>query len=800
MKCRPPAPLVPAAACLAIGSLAVQIVDPPAHAWISWMSILVSISGLWFSRYNVVARSAALACLLISLSYNNACFHARFGHDHISVHLEPSQAPNGVQVTAKGQVASAVIAATGRTTFTVGNLCLQIRTSCIRVSGKIRVSLGQGVRGVGEGDRVVVSGLLQPPRQKRNPADFDVVAWLESNGLSATMSRAQLLQHRPATSVYRAVVNRIRTAIRKTVNRVVPEPSRDLPQALLLGDRSKLTTATRNDFARSGLMHLLAISGLHVLFVGMMLHRLIRPALTRIGWSWQVVESIRSGATLALLILYAVVSGASPSVVRAVIMTGFLLIATVVRSVSNPMNALGGAAFAILSFDPLALYNVGFQLSFSAVAGLLMMGRGFAGDLDAIIYNPIIRRIVAGVSASLVATLSTAPILLYRFGYVGLAGILLNLVAIPLGAALLCASMLAVLVGVLSTGAALPLGAAVDILSRMLKLIAQIGGSSDLLVVSTPYVAAFSTTFVLVLIALLSSKRGVFRRRTLLAAAMMPCAAILAAAAHGGFSPKMEVLFLDVGHGDAAIVKLPDDRVLLIDAGNRHQFRDEGERTVIPHLVWLRATGVDVAVVSHPHADHLGGIPFVLKNIPVGCVSDNGQFSDTALYEQTINIIQSQGRCHRSLSAGDTLNLGPLVRVFVLAPSSLENSSETNDHSVVLKIIFGRTSFLFTGDIESEAEKVLVSHYCELLASDVVKVPHHGSRTSSTQEFVRCASKRERKTVAVISVGRPEKYGLPDEEIVERWKIVSAVVHTTFKDGAMWVRSDGQTIKEVVWK
>lgn len=796
---RPPTPLLTAAACLAAGSVAQHATEPPFGESILIVSTLASIAGVWIFGRRPAVRSLAVVILLVVVSFNNAFFRAHFGQSHLARHIA-TVSRAGIEVEAGGEVASAVSRKPGRTSFEMDGICLTLSTSCIRLSGKLRVSLAETDHFIAEGDRVVVEGLLRAPPFRRNPADFDVAAWLASNDLSGTLTNARLRQRRRSNGAYHVLVNRTRSFIRRAIRRAVPPGSHDLPEALLLGDRSSLTDETRDDFARSGLMHLLAISGLHVLFVGMMLHRLLRPLLMRMRWPWLVVETVRAVATLTLLTLYALVSGAGPSVMRAVIMTGFLLTGTLARSVSNPLNALGGAAFAILLFDPSAVFRVGFQLSFSAVAGLLMMGRGLDADLMLRIRRPFCRFVASGISASVVATLATAPILVYRFGYVGVAGIVLNLIAIPLGATLLCASILTCLAASVSTPLALPLGAAVDLLTTLLKYVAHIGGASDALLVTTGSVAVFTIVCTSSLVFLLARRHNPIRKWTALLALSTPCCALLYTLGNAEYTPKVDILFLDVGHGDAAIVRLPDRRTLLIDAGDRHRFRDEGHRTVIPNLAVFGRPFVNLAVISHPHSDHLGGLPAILHDVPVRCVADNGEFSDTALYAESARLIDSVGICHRSLAAGDTIDLGPLVRLLALAPIYSDQMTDINDRSVVVKIIFGETSFLFTGDIEKEAENLVVRQYGDLLASDVIKVPHHGSRTSSTAAFITRATRPNGQSTAVISVGSPDKYGLPDEEVVERWRHITMATLTTYQTGAVWVQSNGRTVRRIHWR
>ncbi|HLE55597.1 MAG TPA: DNA internalization-related competence protein ComEC/Rec2, partial [Rhodothermia bacterium] len=784
--------------CLAVGLLIGRFTGTalPGQIWLasSIISLVTVCSVLRHSTW----RSLAVISLLASVSASNASFRGEFGQNHIHWRLLRTPPAYGATVSATGRVSSDVSWRNDRFTFSLDLTCIRVHASCETVTGRLRVTVSDEAA-VAEGDSLVVRGVLRRPAGRRNPADLDFAGWLASNGTSGLLTNAHIVHRRESSGTVMRVVQGVRSSIRRTISHVVPSTSRDLPLALLLGDRSMLSSQTRDDFARSGLMHLLAISGLHVMLVGMMLHRLMRPLLMRTGCRWQVVECIRSGATLCLLIVYALASGSSPSVIRAVIMTGFLLTGTVVRAVSNPFNALGGAAFVILLQDPDALFQPGFQLSFSAVIGLLMLGGGLDADVLNSVRNSAVRWLLSGVFTSLAATLATAPALMFHFGYVGVSGIILNVAAIPIGAALLCSSILTCFTALLSYQAAIPLGGAVDVLSILLKQLAEIGASSDALVLSATSVAAVSGSSITLLLALVTSRKSGYRRWFAIAALFPPLLSLIFSLCEGRYLPRVNVLFLDVGHGDAAIVQLPNGRTLLVDAGNRHPFRDEGIRTVIPNLQEVDAQSVHLAVVSHPHADHLGGIPSLLENNLVHCVADNGQTADTELYIETMRLIETRSLCYKSLSAGDTINIDPLTRILVLAPPS-NHLTEANDRSVVIKLLFGETSFLLTGDMEEQGEAFLTEQHCPLLASNVIKVPHHGSRTSSTEDFVKCAVGDHPFGHAIISVGSPAKYGLPDEDVLARWMRTRFSIHSTFDNGALWLESDGLKVREILSK
>jgi competence protein ComEC len=498
-------------------------------------------------------------------------------------------------------------------------------------------------------------------------------------------------------------------------------------------------------------------------------------------------------------------------------MAGVLVVGRASERRVDTLNGLGLAALLLLVWRPTALFEAGFQLSFGAVAALVACGPTVTAWLPESWSRSVLGKSVTGsLVASVVATLGTAPILLAWFGTLPLSGVVLNLPAIPLTSMALGGGLGAsVCAGWWPAGADL-FGAFASVCVRALLAVSTfgaetMGGLTVERFVTDPFVLAAMAGLVL---AVAVWTRPVARRRIMLASVGLLAVGSWASVARGDGRPVLDAVFLDVGQGDATLLRLPGGHAVLIDAGDRTDRGDAGLRTVVPHLARYGVRRLDALVLTHPHADHIGGAVAVMESVPVGRLVHNGQADGSAMWRETLRLADSLDVRTQGVTAGDTLDLGPAVRVRVLGPSqALAASGEANEASVVLLVEYGATRWLLAGDAETAAEADVVARYAHLLRADVVKVGHHGSRTSSSLPFVAAASgvppgtslvaARARETApdyAVVSVGRRNRHGLPDEEPVMRWLVAGADVLQTADQGAVWLRSDGSRVDRVDWR
>jgi competence protein ComEC len=639
------------------------------------------------------------------------------------------------------------------------------------------------------GDRIRMRARLRPPATARNPGGRDPAARLAAGGvLLQAFGEGPAVRLAPPSPL--APLERARERFAAAAGAALPPREAALVVAIASGDRSGLDPATVTSFARSGLAHILAVSGLHLVVVALGLERLVRGALVRVDAVACRIEPRRAAAAVLLPAtgLYALATGAGVPVARAALAVGVAAVGTLLDREARAANVLALAALALLAADPSSALDVSAQLTFAAVGGLVL----WAGPLRRRIPLPAARRgwrawalepLLGGACATLAASLATAPVLAYHFRQLPVLGLLANVAGIPVGSALTAVATLAALATAVAQPAATPLLLLARPLAAALLALSDAAAAPrwSVLGIATPGLAGALGFLALAVLA------GRLAGRGRVAAALGAAACLLlpgplraaAARARGG----LEVLFVSVGQGDAALLRLPDGEAVLIDAGGAPEGgADPGARDLVPLLRDLGVRRLAAVFVSHPHPDHVLGLAAVLAAVPADAVFSNGDAGDGAAREVLAELHPVP------LPPGAVFERAGVS--FTVLGGDRE-ALAANDASLVLRVAYGETAFLFPGDVEAEGEAAAVARGG--LRADVVKVPHHGSRRSSTAPFAAAVAPR----LAVVSVGAGNRYGFPNDEAVARWGAVGALVLRT-DEGAVRLLSDGRMVRRVL--
>jgi competence protein ComEC len=565
--------------------------------------------------------------------------------------------------------------------------------------------------------------------------------------------------------------------VHKTLARRLSPPAAALWSSTALGETSFLPPQVSDAFRATGLFHLLAVSGSHMLLLGGAIFAALRllRAPSRFAWIFSCLG----------VWLYTWLLEWPAPVLRASIAYTVLAAAMAGGRRPHPSNAWFLSAACLLCLDPNSPFHPGVQLSFAAVAGLLWV----APHLEWMLPHPLREgRVAAWFSrplvASLGASLTTAPLLAWHFQAVPWIGIPVGLAT----ALFFEAGFLASLLTLLLSGIGLPVpffwgfakaadGMAWICLESVLWSAEHFHGRLDL-ARPAPALVLLGMGFPLAL-----ALWGTAWRRLAL------WGGVSWMAAAGAFwiwpqQPLLEAWFLDVGQGDAALLRFPSGRAWLVDCGPRSQTSDAGARVVLPALRTLGIRSLDAVVVTHPDMDHAGGLDTLIGALPIGrvLVPAAGYPDTPAHWTGTLARLSAKGIPVREIGAGQRLSYGDGVRSTVLAPGRGEAPS-TNGASVVLRTEYGRSSMLLAGDAEFWSERHQLQDGARLSA-DLLKVGHHGSRTSSGPEWLNAVH----PGLALLSTGAFNRYGHPSPEFLERLRGIGSASWITAHRGGLYVR------------
>jgi competence protein ComEC len=590
-----------------------------------------------------------------------------------------------------------------------------------------------------------------------------------------------------------ATVDEARRRVRQRIEATYPTEAVGLARALVLGE-TDLERDVSEAFRRTGLSHILAVSGTHLVVAVLGLERALRALLVRVRAVAERVVAARVTALLALPLVwgYASIAGGSGSVVRAALMVSVHLVATALGRRPSGTRSFSAALAVGLVGDPMLVFDASFTLSAAATFGLLALGGSIAGALGGAPREgaPWWARAWAAVAQSagstVAATLACLPLTAAMSGEVSLVGIVANLVAAPIGE--LFALPFAIVHAVaapwpsVERGAALVAGGALRAVALVAKLAASVGGTVE---IPPPTMAHLA---VLALAAVVFGFRGGSWGRVVGALAAL-VAVELGVRARETRHHELRVTVLDVAQGDAIFVELPQGQVMLIDGGGLPgQPLDLGARVIRPFLRAKRRDRLDYVVLSHPHPDHYGGLRSVVEGASsVGELWEGGDRGMPILDGLRARVAERGGvvREPHELCGGPRELGGALVEV--LSPCSVDALERSaNDRSLVVRIRYGDHAFLFTGDAEEEAERELVDRG-EDLRADVLKVGHHGSRTSTGAAWLDAV----RPTYAAISCGVRNRFGHPHSQTSERLAERGITTLRTDEAGAWTFRTDG---------
>ncbi len=674
------------------------------------------------------------------------------------------------------------------------------------VQGRIQITVQSTARAWLAGERVRTTLRLRRPRNFGNPGELDYEGYLASRGIYVTAfltndSGLVSLGHGPTT--WSDWLRRWRRRVGAVIAATLPPPQSTVLAALIIGTDAPLPRDLRNAFSRAGVSHVLSISGLHVGLVAAAGYAALRWLLARSQWLLlrANVPKLAVAASVIPVLLYAGIAGDNVATRRAVIMIVVFLGAVLVDRQRHLMVSLAVAALMVLLAGPGSSLDISFQLSFVAVIGLALGVERFwpwwrsQEELYLVRLRQdwrarLSRTLALYVAVSASALAATTPLTAYHFNQVSLVAPIANAVVVPLlgsvavvlglGAALILPlSELAATLAIQVAGPIVQLGITLTRICAAVPL-------ASLRVVTPSLLELLLIYLVLLAVVLL---RGAARTRVVAAVAIG-----LTIDAAWWYSDRylhtdLRVTFVSVGQGDSSIVEFPGGEVMVIDAGGSYgDDFDIGERVVAPFLWSRKIARCDYLVITHPDRDHYGGLTFLAANFGPRELWTTGAGVPGKSFDDLLRAVGESAAHTKVLRTGDRRRIGG-AEIRVLSPRALGPWSD-NDESLVLSIAFAGRWLLFPGDVQRLAEQRLVEEERGTLRSDVLKVPHHGSRSSSTAAFVAAV----RPTLAVISTGFENRFHFPSADVVRRYVENGGKLLRTDLDGAVQVRVDASGV------
>jgi len=616
------------------------------------------------------------------------------------------------------------------------------------------------------GDIIELCGEVKIPSGPMNTGSFDYARYLKTEKIffnfEANLLKCSIINH---CDRFMHKIENFRIKCSTFISNTFPDDVAGVLNAFVIGDKSFLDEDVSVAFTKSGLSHILAVSGLHVsVFISAVVFFLKRMRLSK---RKQLLISV------VCTIVFVIFTGASPSSVRAGMMATFALIAKLVYRKADSLTTLSVAAAVLSLFNPLIIYDAGYMLSFSSTAGIILFYQTISSATSKVytrlnnrnIFRSLLSWLSDGFAVGLSAQIFTVPLLIYLFNSFSLVSIVATMVVSPFLPFILIGGLLFIGISFISVKFAATASCLLLYPTRAMLLVAeffsQFGFSQVLYGQLTLFVILTYLLTVLTIIFLIRKKKTAYIV-TVISLCMLSILGLFNYFAHFKLA---SVSFLNVGQGDCALFKAPGNCDVLIDAGGYSQNKSTGEYIISPYLLKNGVTDVEYLFLSHIDLDHTVGISGLVKThkikkiiIPYG-----QQYGEN--FAGLADIASEHGTDILFFTRGDVLKVNDEITITALSPDSeqFKYSDKENDTGLVLRLDYGESSFLFCGDISETIENHLLNNSFGIKETDVLKVAHHGSKYSTCQKFTDAIKPK----FAFISAGK-NNYGHPNFDIVDR--------------------------------
>lgn len=638
----------------------------------------------------------------------------------------------------------------------------------------INIKMSQDIPSIKYGDSLYIEGEFKQPEEARNYKGYNYKQYLKTKKIIGTV---ELEKVKILKSSNGSFIHNIQKYIRDTINGTLTDEEGNLLLAILLGDKDKLSEDIQESFKTSNLSHMLAVSGAHVSYI-------------ILGLTYVLQNSIigkKNGKIVCIIFLLAfmAITNFTPSVTRACIMAILTLFSSIIYRKSDVYTNISVVALITLIFNPYSLLDLGFQLSYGGTIGIIIFIKRIQEKKS---NSKVINYIKQMALVSIYANIIIIPIMMYHFNTVSFTFIISNIMASPILGIIVITGFLFIIASItvkpLTRLIAIFIKPILSILIKISQICSKLPFSNILVV--TPYMFNVISYYAIILYCIKSKKNNKCKIIICLLIVLILINFIIYI-----FPQKLRIFFIDVGQGDSTLIITPDIKTVLVDGGGSDSF-DVGEKVLLPYLLDRRILKIDYVLISHFDTDHATGVAQILGKIDVSSIILTRQLEENDIYRHILSIAKEKKIKLIYVKEGDVLKIGGIKISIIHPENKLMINNPMNNNSIVCKVEYNSFSMLLTGDIEMEAEELILRKNINLKA-DVLKVAHHGSKTSTTGEFLKAINPK----VALIGVGKNNNFGHPSNEVIQRLKENGTRIYRTDENGeiSITVNKKGRIIK-----
>ena len=654
------------------------------------------------------------------------------------------------------------------------------------------------------GDIIEVKGKYEEPESRRNYKGFDYKLYLKTKNILGTLKstnikKVSLKIENPIEYIESKSI-KLSENLKQKANNILPQEIASIFIGIILGDRTEIPEEAIENFRNANMSHILAVSGMHMSYLILLATQIIGKLIGK-KQSYYI--------SIILIIEYMFLTGFSASIIRAGIMGIILISSKIFYKNNDVLTNIAISALIILLKNPYTILDLSFQFSYGGTIGIILFQKFISKNfLEKIIKS---KKIIEIISVTISAQIIILPISIIQFNKLNIYFILTNLIiGFIIGPVMACGFIFLITL-IINVKTAQIFSIILQIAIKALILTSQIA--------KLPYSNIYLPTpnFIQIIIYFLSihifmfiyyiyntknKTQTVKRFRNIISMIkfylkyrMKPktksrtkiiSIIIIALIMVMQIIPKdLKVYFVDVNQGDSTFIVTPKGKTILIDGGGS-SYTNVGKNTLLPYILDRGYTKIDIVIISHMDLDHCDGIIYLMDKIKIKTIIIGKQYEESDNYKRFVKLAKEKRIEVKIVEAGENINIERNVNLDILWPDSKNKISENaiNNNSLVFKLKYKKYSILFTGDIEEIAEKAILERYRNMLQSTILKVAHHGSKTSTTAEFLKAVKPR----YALIGVGKNNKFGHPSENTIKKLKEMKVKIFRTDELGEITIK------------